>query len=37
MGVCGASTIQEMHKVEMVIAPAITTEGKSWQLSQSCH
>ncbi|MFC1943395.1 GuaB3 family IMP dehydrogenase-related protein [Chloroflexota bacterium] len=35
MGVCGAATIQEMHKVEMVIAPAITTEGKSWQLSQS--
>ena len=35
MGVCGASTIQEMHKAEMVIAPAITTEGKSWQLSQS--
>jgi len=35
MGVCGASTIQEMHKAEMVIAPAITTEGKSWQLSRS--
>jgi len=35
MGVCGAFTIQEMHKVEMVIAPAITTEGKSWQLLQS--
>ena len=35
MGVCGVPTIQEMHKVEMVIAPAITTEGKSWQLSQS--
>ena len=35
MGVCGALTIQEMHKAEMVIAPAITTEGKSWQLSQS--
>ncbi len=34
MGVCGVSTIQEMHKVEVVIAPAITTEGKSWQLSQ---
>ena len=33
MGVCGISTIQEMHKVEMVIAPAITTEGKSWQRS----
>ena len=35
MGVCGAATIQEMHQVEMVIAPAITTEGKSWQLAQS--
>ncbi len=35
MGVCGAFTIQEMHQAEMVIAPAITTEGKSWQLSQS--
>ena len=33
MGICGVLTIQEMHKVEMVIAPAITTEGKSWQLS----
>ena len=35
MGVCGASTIPEMHQVEMIVAPAITTEGKSWQLSQS--
>jgi len=35
MGVCGAVTIQEMHQTEMVIAPAITTEGKSWQLSQA--
>ena len=34
LGVCGAATIPEMQKVEMVIAPAITTEGKSWQLSQ---
>ena len=33
MGVCGASTIREMHNAQMVIAPAITTEGKSWQLS----
>jgi IMP dehydrogenase len=33
MGVCGASTIKEMHNVEMVIAPAIKTEGKSWQLT----
>jgi len=35
MGICGALTIQEMHEVEMVIAPAITTEGKSWQRLQS--
>ncbi len=35
MGVCGAFNIREMHKTEMVIAPAITTEGKSWQLAQS--
>ncbi len=35
MGVCGVSTIQEMHHVEMVIAPAIITEGKSWQLSSA--
>jgi len=34
MGICGAPTIQEMHKVEVVIAPAIITEGKSRQLSQ---
>ena len=35
MGVCGAPTIAEMHQVEMVIALAITTEGKSWQLSSA--
>ena len=35
MGVCGAVNVQEMHKAEMVIAPAITTEGKTWQMSQS--
>jgi len=34
MGVCGAADIQEMHQVEMVIAPSITTEGKSWQMVQ---
>ncbi len=33
MGVCGASNIKEMQKAEMVIAPSIITEGKSWQLS----
>ncbi len=35
MGVCGAATIREMHQVEMVIAPSITTEGKSYQKAQS--
>jgi IMP dehydrogenase len=34
MGFCGAANIQEFHNAEMVIAPAITTEGKSYQMSQ---
>jgi IMP dehydrogenase len=34
MGVCGSRTIADMQKAEMVIAPSITTEGKSWQMSQ---
>lgn len=33
MGVVGAASIDEMHRAEMVIAPAIKTEGKSWQLA----
>ena len=33
MAALGARTIGEMHRVEMVIAPAIATEGKSWQLA----
>ena len=32
MGVCGARTIKEMQQTEMVIAPSIKTEGKTWQL-----
>ncbi|MBI4297839.1 MAG: IMP dehydrogenase, partial [Chloroflexi bacterium] len=32
MGVCGAGTIQEMHQVEMVVAPSIKTEGKLFQM-----
>ena len=35
MGVCGAQTIRELQKVEMVIAPAIKTEGKLWQLASN--
>jgi len=34
LGICGARNIKEMHKAEMVIAPAITTEGKFWQMAQ---
>jgi IMP dehydrogenase len=34
MGFCGAADIQEMHNAEMVIAPSIVTEGKSWQMAQ---
>jgi IMP dehydrogenase len=34
MGFCGAADIQEFHNAEMVIAPAITSEGKSWQMVQ---
>jgi IMP dehydrogenase len=33
MAALGARTIAEMHDVEMVIAPSIGTEGKSWQLA----
>ena len=33
MGVCGAANIAEMHQAEMVIAPAIVTEGKAWQMA----
>lgn len=35
MGVCGAYTIRDMQKAQMVIAPAIKTEGKIYQLTQS--
>jgi len=35
MGVCGARTIKEMHKVQMIIAPAIKTEGKYLQATQN--
>jgi IMP dehydrogenase len=33
MAALGARTIRDMHSVEMVIAPSIATEGKSWQLA----
>jgi IMP dehydrogenase len=34
MGVCGARTIREFQDTEMVIAPSITTEGKTGQRAQ---
>jgi IMP dehydrogenase len=35
MGVCSARSIKEMHKVKMVIAPSIKTEGKYFQAIQN--
>ena len=32
MGMCGAHTIRDFHKTEMVVAPAIKTEGKHYQM-----
>ncbi|MEE8470746.1 MAG: GuaB3 family IMP dehydrogenase-related protein [Dehalococcoidia bacterium] len=34
MGICGARNIREMHQTEVVVAPAIKTEGKHFQLMQ---
>lgn len=34
MGMCGASTLQEMHQAEMIIAPSVKTEGKLFQMAQ---
>ena len=33
MGMCGAYTIRDLHKAQMVIAPAIKTEGTFFQLA----
>lgn len=33
MGALGARTIRDMHQVDMVVAPSIATEGKSWQMA----
>ena len=35
MGMCGAYTIRDLHKAQMVIAPSIKTEGKIFQFTQS--
>jgi IMP dehydrogenase len=35
MGMCGAHTIPEFQQAEMVVAPAIKTEGKIYQFAQA--
>ena len=32
MGMCGAYTVRDLHKADMVIAPSIKTEGKFYQI-----
>ena len=34
LGVCGAFTIRDMHKTEIIIAPSIKTEGKIFQMNK---
>jgi len=34
MAALGARTIADLQKAEMVYAPAVATEGKSWQRSR---
>ena len=33
MGVCGAATVRDMHKVDIVVAPGFRIEGKAYQLA----
>jgi len=35
MATCGYETIREFHKVEVMVAPALQTEGKQLQRAQS--
>lgn len=35
MGMCGAPTIRDMQNAELIIAPAIKTEGKVFQMRQA--
>jgi len=34
MGLCGATDLRSMHEVEIILAPAIATEGKRLQFAQ---
>ena len=33
MGMCGARTVREFQEAELIVAPSIKTEGKSYQLA----
>ena len=35
MGMCGAMTIRDLHRADMVVAPSIKTEGKLAQMVQA--
>lgn len=35
MGMCGAQTLREFQEAELMIAPAIKTEGKEYQIAQA--
>ena len=37
MGMCGAHSIPEFQQAEMVVAPAIKTEGKIYQFAQAAQ
>ena len=34
MGMCGARTVRQMQQAEVIIAPALATEGKAMQMAQ---
>ena len=34
MGMCGARTIRQMQQAEVIVAPALVTEGKTMQIAQ---
>ena len=37
MGMCGALTIRDMHKAELIIAPSVKTEGKIFQYTSHAN
>ena len=34
MGMCGARTLRQMQQAEIIIAPSVSTEGKTFQIAQ---